>query len=48
MAENVLEGYGFSTGEKLETNIAAIGKMDATSITWLQELLSSDFRMKFR
>jgi len=48
MAEIVLEGYGFSTGDKLEANIAAIGKMDATSITWLQELLSRDFRMKFR
>jgi len=48
MAEIVLEGYGFSTGEKLEANIAAIGKMDATSITWLQELLSRDFHMKFR
>jgi hypothetical protein len=48
MAETVLEGYGFSTGEKLEANIAAIGKMDAASIAWLQELLSRDFHMKFR
>jgi hypothetical protein len=48
MAETVLEGYGFSTGEKLEANIAAISKMDATPIAWLQELLSRDFHMKFR
>ena len=47
MAESVLEGYGFNTGEKLEANIAAIGRMDAESIAWLQELLSRDFRMKF-
>src|SRR5712691_4411051 len=47
MAETVLEGYGFSTGEKLEANVAAISKMDATSILWLQELLSRDFHMKF-
>ena len=46
-AESVLEGYGFNTGEKLEANIAAIGRMDAESIAWLQELLSRDFRMKF-
>jgi hypothetical protein len=46
-AEVVLEGYGFNTGEKLEANIAAIGRMDAESIAWLQELLSRDFRMKF-
>src|SRR5438552_1089456 len=46
-AETVLEGYGFNTGEKLEANIAAIGKMDAESIAWLQELLTRDFRMKF-
>ena len=48
MAETVLEGYGFNTGEKLEANIAAIGRMDAASIAWLQELLSRDFGMKFR
>jgi tripartite-type tricarboxylate transporter receptor subunit TctC len=47
VAETVLEGYGFNTGEKLEANIAAIGRMDAESITWLQELLTRDFRMKF-
>jgi hypothetical protein len=47
VAESVLEGYGFNTGEKLEANIAAIGRMDAASIVWLQELLSRDFRMKF-
>jgi hypothetical protein len=47
VAESVLEGYGFTTGESLEANIAAIGKMDASSITWLQELLSRDFHMKF-
>jgi hypothetical protein len=47
-AEKVLEGYGFNTGETLEANIAAIGKMDAASIAWLQELLSRDFGMKFR
>jgi len=47
-AEAVLEGYGFNTGEKLEANIAAIGKMDAASIAWLQELLSRDFRVKFK
>ena len=47
VAESVLEGYGFNTGERLEANIAAIGRMDAESITWLQELLSRDFRMKF-
>jgi hypothetical protein len=46
-AESVLEGYGFSTGERLEANIAAIGRMDATSIAWLQDLLSREFRMKF-
>ena len=48
IAESVLEGYGFNTGEKLEANIAAIGNMDASSIAWLQELLSRDFRMKFK
>ncbi len=47
-AETVLEGYGFNTGEQLEANIAAIGQMDAASIAWLQELLSRDFRMKFK
>ena len=47
-AESVLEGYGFTTGEQLEKNIAAIGNMDASSIAWLQELLSRDFRMKFK
>jgi hypothetical protein len=47
MAESVLEGYGFNTGDQLEANIAAIGKMDAGSIAWLQELFSRDFRMKF-
>jgi len=47
VAETVLEGYGFSTGERLEANIAAIGRMDAASISWLQELLSREFRMKF-
>jgi hypothetical protein len=47
-AEAVLEGYGFNTGEQLERNIAAIGRMDAASIAWLQELLSRDFRMKFK
>jgi hypothetical protein len=47
IAETVLEGYGFNTGEKLEANIAAIGRMDAESIAWLQDLLSRDFRMKF-
>ena len=47
-AETVLEGYGFNTGEQLEANIAAIGRMDASSIAWLQELLSRDFRMKFK
>ena len=31
----------------LEANIAAIGRMDATSIAWLQDLLSREFRMKF-
>ena len=46
-AESVLEGYGFNTGEQLETNIAAIGKMDAASIAWMQELFTRDFRMKF-
>ena len=44
----MLEGYGFNTGETLEANIAAIGKMEPASIAWLQELLSRDFRMKFR
>jgi hypothetical protein len=48
VAESVLEGYGFTTGESLEANIAAIGKMDAASIAWLQDLLSRDFHMKFR
>ncbi|MPZ40377.1 MAG: hypothetical protein GEU95_20445 [Rhizobiales bacterium] len=47
-AESVLEGYGFNTGEQLEKNIAAIGNMDQASIAWLQELLSRDFRMKFK
>src|SRR5215468_1254796 len=32
----------------LEANIAAIGRMDAASIAWLQDLLSREFRMKFR
>ena len=47
MAESVLEGYGFNTGEQLEANIAAIGRMDTDSIAWLQDLFSRDFRMKF-
>jgi hypothetical protein len=47
VAESVLEGYGFSTGERLGANIAAIGRMDAASIAWLQDLLSREFRMKF-
>jgi tripartite-type tricarboxylate transporter receptor subunit TctC len=47
MSESALEGYGFNTGEQLEANIAAIGSMDAESISWLQELFSRDFRMKF-
>jgi hypothetical protein len=48
MSEGVLEGYGFNTGETLEANVAAIGKMEPSSIAWLQELLTRDFRMKFR
>jgi nucleoid-associated protein YgaU len=48
VAESVLEGYGFNIGEQLEANIAAIGKMDAASIAWLQDLLTRDFGMKFR
>jgi hypothetical protein len=36
-----------STGERLEANIAAIGRMDTASIGWLQDLLSREFRMKF-
>ena len=47
-AEKVLEGYGFNTGARLDANIAAIGKMDAASIAWLQELLTREFRMKFK
>jgi hypothetical protein len=47
-AEKVLEGYGFNTGEQLEANIAAIGQMDAASIDWLRELLSRDFKMRFK
>jgi len=47
-AEKVLEGYGFNTGARLEANIAAIGRMDAASIAWLRELLSRDFKMKFK
>jgi hypothetical protein len=47
-AETVLEGYGFNTGPQLQANIAAIGRMDAASIAWLQDLLSREFRMKFR
>jgi hypothetical protein len=47
VAETVLEGYGFSTGERLEANIAAIGRMDVASISWLQDLLTREFRMKF-
>jgi len=46
-SESVLEGYGFNTGEALEANIAAIGKMEPQSIAWLQDLLTRDFRMKF-
>jgi hypothetical protein len=46
-SESVLEGYGFNTGEALEANIAAIGKMEPQSIAWLQDLLTHDFRMKF-
>jgi hypothetical protein len=48
VAETVLEGYGFTAGADLEANIASIGKMDPASITWLQELLTRDFNMKFR
>ena len=47
-AEKVLEGYGFNTGERLDANIAAIGRMDAASIDWLRELLSREFKMKFK
>jgi len=48
VAESVLEGYGFTAGADLEANIAAIGKMDPSSVAWLQELLTRDFGMKFR
>jgi hypothetical protein len=47
-AEAVLEGYGFNTGERLDANIAAIGRMDAASIDWLRDLLSRDFKVKFK
>src|SRR5262245_6008772 len=46
-AESVLEGYGFNTGENLEATIAAMAAMRHEDITWLQELLSRDFRLKF-
>ena len=46
-AESALEGYGFVTGEKLDAEIAAVGRMDRASVGWLQQLLSRDFRMKF-
>jgi putative tricarboxylic transport membrane protein len=46
-AEAVLEGYGFNTGENLEATIAAMAAMRQEDITWLQELLSRDFRLKF-
>ena len=42
----MLEGYGFNTGEEVEAN-TPLGRMDAQSIAWLQELLTRDFRMKF-
>jgi hypothetical protein len=46
-AESVLEGYGFTTGDKLAATIAAIDQMKPEDIAWLQGLLSRDFNLKF-
>jgi hypothetical protein len=46
-AEAVLEGYAFQTGKPLRDGVSAIGRTDAATITWLQNMLSTDFNMKF-
>jgi len=46
-AEAVLEGYGFNTGVGLDATVAAIAQMKQDDITWLQELLTRDFKLKF-
>ena len=46
-AEAVLEGYSFQTGKPLREGVSAIGRTDAATVAWLQNMLSSDFKMKF-
>jgi len=46
-AEAVLEGYSFQTGKPLRDGVSAIGRTDAATISWLQNMLSTDFNMKF-
>jgi hypothetical protein len=46
-AETVLEGYSFQTGQPLRDGVSAIGRTDPATITWLQNMLSADFNMKF-
>ncbi len=46
-AETQLEGYAFQTGAPLRAGVSAIGKTEPATVQWLQNLLSSDFNMKF-
>jgi hypothetical protein len=46
-AEAVLEGYSFQIGKPLRDGVSAIGRTDAATISWLQNMLSRDFQMKF-
>jgi hypothetical protein len=46
-AEAVLEGYSFQIGKSLQDGVSAIGRTDAATVTWLQNMLSRDFQMKF-
>lgn len=47
-AETVLEGYGLQTGQPLKDTVSAIGRTPPETITWLRELLGSEFNMQFK
>ncbi len=46
-SETQLEGYTFTTGQKLRDGVSAVGKTDPATVKWLQDLLTNDFNMKF-
>lgn len=46
-SESQLEGYAFTIGKELRDGVAAIGKTDPATIKWLQDFLSTEFKMKF-